>query len=81
MKISIHNTLMLILVIIVVFFLACAYDYVSSNFRAYERRISALEAEARPLFVVDKYSSVYLNGEEVPLSLAEGTEDAEKTDE
>ncbi|MBN2060725.1 MAG: hypothetical protein JW882_09955 [Deltaproteobacteria bacterium] len=72
MKISIHNTLILILAIITAMLIFIAYDYVSSNFREYERRIAALEAEARPLFVVDKYSTVFLNGEE--LSLTEGTE-------
>lgn len=36
-----------------------------SRIDAAERRIAELEADTRPLIVVDKYSSVYLNGENV----------------
>jgi len=36
-----------------------------SRIDAAERRITELEGETRPLVVVDKYSSVYLNGEGV----------------
>lgn len=43
-----------------------AWDTITTKFHAYDRRLSALEQEARPLFVVDKYSSVYLNAEKVP---------------
>lgn len=47
------------------FCLFCAWDFVSFNLRECERRISALEASARPLFIVDRYSSVEVLGQEV----------------
>lgn len=47
------------------FCLFCAWDYVTWNLRNYEQRISALESSARPLFIVDKYSSVEVMGQEV----------------
>jgi len=53
-------------VLMVLFSLFCVWDYVTMKLENHEQRIADLEAEARPLIVVDKYSSVYLNGEEVP---------------
>lgn len=47
------------------FCLFCAWDYVTFNLRECERRILALEQSARPLFIVDKYSSVEVMGQEV----------------
>jgi len=41
-------------------------DYVGTKLENHERRIAELEAEARPLIVVDKWAHVYLNAEEVP---------------
>jgi hypothetical protein len=55
----------IITVIVVCFGLFCAWDYVSFNLRQYESRIAALEASARPLFIVDKYSMVQVDGHEV----------------
>lgn len=56
-------------VIMAFFTLFCGWDYMTTKLENYERRIAALETkfetEARPLIIVDKYSSVYLNGKEV----------------
>ena len=38
------------------------------------RRIAELEAEARPLIIVDKYSEVYLNGEKIDKEVSAGEE-------
>ena len=45
--------------------LFCIWDYVHMKMENHEKRIAALEAETRPLFIVDKFSDVYLNGEKV----------------
>jgi hypothetical protein len=47
------------------FILFCAWDYFSFRFRDHEKRIAALERSARPLIIVDKYSRVEVQGEEV----------------
>jgi len=66
MKNEIKSIIGWIAFLVLLFFsLFCAWDYVSTKFAGYEKRLVALEQEARPLFIVDKYSSVYLNGEEV----------------
>ena len=52
-------------VILALFRLFFAWDWVSFNLRNQERRILALEQTARPLFIVDKYSSVEIRGQEV----------------
>ena len=51
--------------IMICFCLFCAWDYVHTKMEDHEKRIAALEAETRPLIIVDKYSDVYLNGEKV----------------
>jgi len=53
-------------VLMVLFALFCIWDYVTMKLENHERRIAELEAEARPLIIAEKYSQVFLNGEEVP---------------
>ena len=52
-------------IVMLMFCLLVVWDYVTTRIRDHERRIAALEAEARPLIIVDRFSQVYLNGEEV----------------
>lgn len=40
------------------------WDYVHTKLENHERRLTELEATARPLVIVDRFSHVYLNGEE-----------------
>ena len=56
------------------FCLLAAWDYGTTRIRDHERRIAALEREARPLIVVDRFSHVYLNGESVYDGALEGPE-------
>ena len=41
------------------------WDYVFTKLENHEQRIDELENTARPLVIVDRFSHVYLNGEEV----------------
>ncbi len=59
-------------IIMLMFWAFCAWDFVTMKIQEYDRRLAALEQEARPLFVVDRYSHVYLNGKEIPI---DGDED------
>lgn len=52
-------------VAMLMFCLFVAWDYATVRIRDHERRISALEREARPLIIVDRFSHVYLNGDPV----------------
>ena len=69
-------------VVMLMFCLLVVWDYGTTRIRDHERRIAQLEREARPLFVVDRFSHVYLNGDAVydgALENAErGTRNAEK---
>lgn len=56
-------------------FVLMAWDYVTMTLQSHDTRIRALEMSARPLIVVDRYSSVYLNGEPVPLPQVEVSEE------
>ena len=56
------------------FCLLVARDYGTTRIRDHERRISALEREARPLIIVDRFSHVYLNGEPVYAGALENAE-------
>jgi hypothetical protein len=62
----IKNIIIVLQAIALAFCVFVAWDAVTVKMHVYDRRLSALEQEARPLFVVDKYSSVYLNAEKVP---------------
>lgn len=44
------------------------WDYVTTKIQDHEKRLLAMEREARPLFLVHKYSNVYLNGEKISWS-------------
>lgn len=59
--------LLYVLVLVGLLFGIMAWDYVTMTMQNHDRRIRDLEMSARPLIVVDRYSSVYLNGEPVPL--------------
>lgn len=54
----------LAVVFMVWFTIFCIWEYMV-RLRHCEERITQLEASARPLFVVDKYATVELNGEKL----------------
>jgi len=59
-------------IVAVVLFGFILWDHVTMRLESHEQRIRELEAQARPLVVVDKWAHVYLNGEEVPPPQGEG---------
>lgn len=66
------KALLYALILAAALFVVAVWDYLTVTLHDHERRIQALEMTARPLIVVDKYSSVYLNGEPVPAPQEEG---------
>jgi len=52
-------------IFMILFSIFVVWDYVTTKLHNHENRISELETTARPLIVVDKYSSVHLNGDKI----------------